>query len=79
MNCVNCLERDYSTIMTRLKRKERGQTWTSIAVLQVLPIYMHIRLLVSCYLFLTGFGHFTYFWRKGDYSLIQYCKVSSVL
>ena len=39
---------------------------------------MHIRLLVSCYLFLTGFGHFTYFWRKGDYSLIQYCKVSSV-
>ena len=47
-------------------------------LLQVLPIYMHIRLLVSCYLFLTGFGHFTYFWRKGDYSLIQYCKVSSV-
>ncbi|XP_076459407.1 N-acetylneuraminate (7)9-O-acetyltransferase-like isoform X2 [Babylonia areolata] len=42
---------------------------------KVLPIYMHIRLLVSCYLFLTGFGHFTYFWTKGDYSLIRYCMV----
>ncbi|KAK7113317.1 N-acetylneuraminate (7)9-O-acetyltransferase-like isoform X2 [Littorina saxatilis] len=42
---------------------------------KVLPIYMHIRLLVSCYLFLTGFGHFTYFWRNGDYSLVRYCMV----
>ncbi|XP_052813330.1 N-acetylneuraminate 9-O-acetyltransferase-like isoform X2 [Mya arenaria] len=42
---------------------------------KVLPIYMHIRVLVSCYLFLSGFGHFTYFWKKGDYNLFRYCQV----
>ncbi|RWS15676.1 hypothetical protein B4U79_09303 [Dinothrombium tinctorium] len=36
---------------------------------QVLPIYMHIRLLVTSYLFLSGFGHFTYFWHTGDFGL----------
>lgn len=33
---------------------------------QVLPIYVNMRLLVTMYLFLTGYGHFTYFWHKGD-------------
>ncbi|XP_060575546.1 N-acetylneuraminate 9-O-acetyltransferase-like isoform X1 [Ruditapes philippinarum] len=41
---------------------------------KILPIYMHIRVLVSCYLFLTGYGHFTYFWKKGDYDLFRYCQ-----
>ncbi|XP_025108057.1 N-acetylneuraminate 9-O-acetyltransferase-like isoform X2 [Pomacea canaliculata] len=40
---------------------------------KVLPIYMHIRLLVSSYLFLTGFGHFTYFWQHGNFGLIRHC------
>ena len=47
--------------------------------LQVLPIYMHIRVLVSCYLFLSGYGHFTYFWKKGEYGLFRYCQVSVTL
>ncbi|KAK3082767.1 hypothetical protein FSP39_004725 [Pinctada imbricata] len=42
---------------------------------KVLPIYMHIRVMVSTYLFLTGYGHFSYFWKKGDYSLYRYCQV----
>ncbi len=29
-----------------------------------LPIYMHIRVLVSGYLFLNGFGHFCHFWTS---------------
>lgn len=42
---------------------------------QVLPIYMHVRVLVSSYLFLSGYGHFTYFWQKGEYGLFRYCQV----
>ncbi|XP_041374729.1 N-acetylneuraminate 9-O-acetyltransferase-like [Gigantopelta aegis] len=41
---------------------------------KVLPLYMHIRVLVSSYLFLSGYGHFTYFWTKGDYGPFRYCK-----
>lgn len=42
---------------------------------QVLPIYMFVRLLVSSYLFLSGFGHFTYYWKTGDTSLHRFCQV----
>ncbi|CAH8440767.1 unnamed protein product [Schistosoma rodhaini] len=31
---------------------------------RVTPIFMSARLVVSSYLFLSGFGHFCYFWRK---------------
>jgi hypothetical protein len=31
---------------------------------QVLSIYMLMRVLVSSYLFLNGFGHFNYFWKR---------------
>ena len=36
---------------------------------------MHIRLLVTAYLFLSGFGHFTYFWHTGDISFHRLWKV----
>ena len=42
---------------------------------QVLPIYMHIRVLVSSYLFLSAFGHFCYFYTKVDYSFRRVCMV----
>ena len=29
-----------------------------------LPIYMLVRVLVSAYLFLNGFGHFTFSWKE---------------
>ncbi|XP_078723107.1 N-acetylneuraminate (7)9-O-acetyltransferase isoform X1 [Lampetra fluviatilis] len=41
-----------------------------------LPVYMHVRVLVAAYLFLTGYGHFYYFWSKGDlglHRLLQVC------
>lgn len=43
---------------------------------QILPIYMFVRLLVSCYLFLSGFNHFSYYWTSGDTSLYRFCQVS---
>ncbi|CAN8023544.1 unnamed protein product, partial [Ixodes persulcatus] len=42
---------------------------------QVLPIYMHVRVLVTSYLFLTGYGHFTYFWHNGDFGLYRLWQV----
>ncbi|KAM7442313.1 N-acetylneuraminate 9-O-acetyltransferase [Porites harrisoni] len=42
---------------------------------KVLPIYVFIRLLVASYLFLTGYGHFSYFWNKGDFGLYRFCQV----
>ncbi|CAL4067516.1 unnamed protein product, partial [Meganyctiphanes norvegica] len=42
---------------------------------QVLPVYMHIRVLVSAYLFLTGYGHFSYYWAGRDMGIVRYCQV----
>ena len=52
-------------------------------LLQVLPIYMHVRVLVSSYLFLSAFGHFYYFYAKADYSfrrvgMVRLCFMATV-
>jgi len=42
---------------------------------QALPIYMHIRVLVTAYLFLSGYGHFTYFWNESNASISRLCEI----
>ncbi|KAL8715511.1 MAG: hypothetical protein Q9220_000847 [cf. Caloplaca sp. 1 TL-2023] len=42
---------------------------------KVLWIYEIIRILVASYLFMTGFGHTTFFYRKNDYSLKRFASV----
>ncbi|XP_052575639.1 N-acetylneuraminate 9-O-acetyltransferase isoform X2 [Peromyscus californicus insignis] len=39
-----------------------------------LPVYMHVRVLVAAYLFQTGYGHFSYFWIKGDFGIHRVCQ-----
>ncbi|KAM4706036.1 N-acetylneuraminate (7)9-O-acetyltransferase isoform 3-T3 [Rhinophrynus dorsalis] len=40
-----------------------------------LPVYMHVRVLVAAYLFQTGYGHFSYFWLKGDFGIYRISQV----
>ncbi|XP_063363249.1 N-acetylneuraminate 9-O-acetyltransferase [Cydia amplana] len=74
------------SISTRVLHREQTNEWKGwmqlvILVYQVtgaskvLPIYMLVRALVSAYLFLTGYGHFTYTWKTGDTSLVRYFRV----
>ena len=50
-----------------------------VALFQVLAIYMQIRVLVSSYLFLSGFGHFHYFFNKADFSFHRLLAVSCIM
>ncbi|KAK3593520.1 hypothetical protein CHS0354_037045 [Potamilus streckersoni] len=73
---------DQTTLLHR-DQTDEWKGWMQLVILiyhltgasKVLPVYMHIRVLVSSYLFLTGYGHFTYFWKHGEYSLFRYCQV----
>ncbi|XP_065834180.1 N-acetylneuraminate 9-O-acetyltransferase-like, partial [Oscarella lobularis] len=40
-----------------------------------LRVYVWIRVLVASYLFMSAYGHFNYFWNKGDYSLYRFSQV----
>ena len=42
---------------------------------QVVPLYMQMRVLVSSYLFLTGFGHLSFFWNGGTASFSRLFQV----
>ncbi|GAB0100574.1 CAS1 domain-containing protein 1 [Sergentomyia squamirostris] len=41
----------------------------------VLPIHMHIKVLISGYLFLSGYGHFTYMWQTGNAGLVRFFQI----
>ncbi len=42
---------------------------------QVIPLYMQMRILVSSYLFLTGYGHLSFFWNGGSASFSRLFQV----
>ncbi|XP_038072062.1 N-acetylneuraminate 9-O-acetyltransferase-like isoform X2 [Patiria miniata] len=40
-----------------------------------IPIYMHIRILVASYLFMTAYGQFTASWDRQKFGLVRVCQV----
>lgn len=62
---------------------EEWRGWMQLVILayhytgasQHLAIYVWIRVLVAAYIFMSAYGHFSYFWHKGEYGLQRVCQV----
>lgn len=62
---------------------DESKGWMQLVILiyhmtgasQVLPIYMVVHLLISGYLFLAGYSHFSYVWKTGDFSIVRLGQV----
>ncbi|KAM8966254.1 N-acetylneuraminate (7)9-O-acetyltransferase [Pelodytes ibericus] len=75
-----------NTKETKLLNREQTDEWKGWMQLVILiyhisgassflPVYMHVRVLVAAYLFQTGYGHFSYFWLKGDFGVYRISQV----
>ncbi|KAM4028982.1 N-acetylneuraminate (7)9-O-acetyltransferase isoform 1-T1 [Anomaloglossus baeobatrachus] len=75
-----------STKETKLLNRDQTDEWKGWMQLVILiyhvsgassflPVYMHVRVLVAAYLFQTGYGHFSYFWLKGDFGIYRISQV----
>lgn len=42
---------------------------------RITPIYMHIKVLISAYLFLSGYNHFSYMWHTGNAGLTRFLQI----
>lgn len=68
---------------TALLNREQTEEWKGyMQIIFVLyhyfmakEIYNMIRVFIACYVFLTGFGNFSYFWVHKDYSFVRFCKM----
>ena len=71
--------RHHSMLLSLVQTPLYSSLCEFVALFQVLPIYMQIRVLVSSYLFLSGFGHFHYFFNKADFSFHRLLAVNSIM
>lgn len=42
---------------------------------RIIPIYMLSKVLISAFLFLCGYSHFTYFWQTGNSGIVRFLNV----
>ena len=47
--------------------------------LQVVSVYLLVRVLVAAYLFLSGYGHFSFYWKTGNFKIMRFIQVILVL
>lgn len=72
----------YTKVLHR-EQTDEWKGWMQLAVLiyqmtdasSILPVYMHVRVLVSAYLFLSGYGHFSYFWQRGEAGIVRFFQI----
>ncbi|GCB63273.1 N-acetylneuraminate (7)9-O-acetyltransferase [Scyliorhinus torazame] len=71
-----------TTVLNR-EQTDEWKGWMQLIILiyhisgasTFLPVYMHVRVLVAAYLFQTGYGHFSYFWKSGEYGISRICQI----
>ncbi|XP_039285449.1 N-acetylneuraminate 9-O-acetyltransferase-like [Nilaparvata lugens] len=72
----------YTKILHR-EQTDEWKGWMQLVILiyhmtgasSNLQIYNHVQILVSAYLFLTGYGHFYYLWHRADGGVVRFFQV----
>uniref|UniRef100_A0A4W3K8B5 N-acetylneuraminate (7)9-O-acetyltransferase n=1 Tax=Callorhinchus milii TaxID=7868 RepID=A0A4W3K8B5_CALMI len=76
-------ENTKETTMLNREQTDEWKGWMQLIILiyhisgasTFVPIYMNVRVLVAAYLFQTGYGHFSYFWKSGEYGISRICQI----